>query len=330
MPCQQTLCGRNPAISRKRSPLNILAAMLALAAPGAVPPAAPEVAQTDTAIAASPAAPPAPTLPLAEAATPVPLSTQAASAPLPATPAEHDTIVVTGTGRPPANDPLRGVNAASFAVTQDVDRSLVAPVAMTYKQIMPDPLRAGLRNALRNVGEPVIALNFLLQIKPGKAAETVGRFIINSTLGVGGLFDMAKRRPINLPRRPNGFAYTMGFYGIKPGPFLFIPLIGPTTLRDAIGGGLDRLVVPMAVGAPFNTAAYSVSTSVLSTLDRRVEIDEQIHRLRDGNPDPYASFRAFYLDKRQTEIDELRGVHKNVTLPTAPAPAASAPAASSP
>ena len=232
---------------------------------------------------------------------------------------DHGAIVVSATQGTKASDPLQSVNAASFAVTQDVDRALVGPVALAYKHTVPAPIRSGLRNALRNIGEPAIAINFMLQIKPGKAAETVGRFVVNSTIGIAGLFDIAKRKPINLPRRANGFAYTMGYYGIKPGPFLFVPLIGPTTLRDALGGAMDRLVVPLAVGAPFNQPVYSVPTGLFSTLDRRAEIDEQIHALRDDNGDPYAAFRKFYLDRRQAEIDNLRGIHRPAPAP-APTP----------
>ena len=246
---------------------------------------------------------------------------------------EHDTIVVSSSQPKVPGDPFQSVNATSFAITQDVDVAVIAPVAMAYKQVMPEPIRDGLRNALRNVNEPVIVLNYLLQFKPGKAAETVGRFVINSTVGMAGLFDMAKRAPINLPRRPNGFAYTMGYYGIKPGPFFFLPLIGPTTLRDALGGAVDRMLVPMALGKPFNQLAYSVPTSLLSTLNRRIEVDAEIHRLRDDSDDPYAAFRANYLQKRQAEIDALHGKRKSlsdgppaVNLPE-PAPAQAAPKA---
>ena len=220
---------------------------------------------------------------------------------------EHD-ILVSAVSPHAKGDPFQSVNATSFAVTQDVDRAVIGPVALAFRSVMPKPLRDGLRNGLRNLNEPVIAVNFLLQIKPGRALGTVARFAVNSTIGVGGLFDMARRRPFKLRRRVNGLAYTMGYYGIRPGPFFYVPLVGPTTLRDALGGGVDRLMVPFALGAPFNQAVYSVPTGGFSMLDRRIEIDEQIHRLRDGNPDPYAAFRAAYLNRRQAEIDELRGL----------------------
>src|SRR3546814_6026547 len=89
------------------------------------------------------------------------------------------------------------------------------------------PVRDGLGNALRNISEPVNFLNFLLQFKIGKAAETLGRFVVNTTFGVGGLVDVAKTKPFNLPYRRNGFANTLGFYGVEPGPYFYLPLVGP-------------------------------------------------------------------------------------------------------
>src|SRR3546814_9806039 len=81
--------------------------------------------------------------------------------------------------------------------------------------------------------------------KIGKALETVGRFAINSTIGAAGVFDVAKKAPINLPYRSNGFANTLGFYGVEPGPYFFLPLVGPTPLRDMVGDGIDLLVLPV-------------------------------------------------------------------------------------
>ncbi|WP_404710132.1 VacJ family lipoprotein [Sphingomonas sp. MMS24-J13] len=236
------------------------------------------------------------------------------AAPAPPPPAaDDDIIVVEARPRSPA-DPFVAANAQSFAVTQQVDKAFVGPVSIAYKTKIPEPIRNGIRNFLNNTREPVIFLNFLLQFKPGKAAETFGRFAINTTVGAAGLFDMAKRRPFKLPRRPNGFADTMGYYGVKPGPFLFLPLIGPTTVRDAIGGGLDRLVLPFAFGAPFTDFAYGASTGTLSGLEYRSSFDDQLRTIREESRDPYRTRRELYLRKRQAEIDDLRG------RPSEPAP----------
>src|SRR3546814_5226053 len=120
----------------------------------------------------------------------------------------------------------------AFQVSQSVDKSFVGPIAKGYEGVVPKPIRDGLGNALRNLREPINFLNFLFQFKIGKAVETVGRFAINSTIGVAGIFDVAKKPPVNLPYRPNGFANTLGFYGVEPGPYFFLPLVGPTTLRS--------------------------------------------------------------------------------------------------
>lgn len=226
--------------------------------------------------------------------------------PVPSTDLDPGDIVVTAQRRSAPGDPLEKVNAKSFAVTQKVDDAFVAPVARAYERSVPGPVRSGLRNFLNNLHEPNVFLNFLLQLKPGKAAETLGRFAINSTIGGAGLFDVAKRRPFKLPRRANGFADSLGYYGVKPGPFLFLPLIGPTTLRDLVGGGLDGVVLPLSVGPPFNRVTYTVPTAVLREFDNRNQFDEQLTKLRE-TADPYAAAREFYFQRRQREIDDLRG-----------------------
>jgi phospholipid-binding lipoprotein MlaA len=229
-------------------------------------------------------------------------------APLGTPPAQRtpNDIVVTGR-KETAGDPLRAVNAESFAVTQKVDDAVIGPVARTYKKTVPSPIRRGIHNFLYNLREPIVFLNFLLQFKPGKAAETVGRFAINTTIGAAGVFDMAKRKPFHLPRRSNGFANTLGYYGVKNGAFLFLPLVGPTTIRDLFGGAIDRLILPVGVGHPFNSTSYTIPAGILGALDHRSEFDQTLKDLHDNSPDPYAATRSFYLNRRQAEIDHLHG-----------------------
>jgi phospholipid-binding lipoprotein MlaA len=222
-------------------------------------------------------------------------------------PPSPDGIVVTARGEPPPGDPLQEVNITSYRAIQSVDKALVAPVATGYQGIVPEPVRDGLGNALRNMTEPVNFLNFLLQFKIGKAAETLGRFVVNTTFGVGGLFDVAKTKPFDLPYRRNGFANTLGFYGVEPGPYFYLPLVGPTTLRDMVGNGIDLLVVPTTVGAPFNRTQYAVPTTVIKQLNDRIENDAEIERLQEESVDPYAETRSLYLEMRQREIDALKG-----------------------
>jgi len=240
-------------------------------------------------------------------------------------------IVVTGRRASP-EDPLQELNATSYEVTQSVDKAIVAPVAFAYKEIMPRPLRSGLRNFLHNLSEPIVFLNFLLQLRPDKAAETFGRFAINTTLGIAGVVDIAKRKPFYLPYRRNGFANTMGYYGVKPGPYFYLPLVGSTTLRDFIGNRLDLLVLPLAIGRSISRPEYVIPVAILGELDHRIEFDDELRQIR-ATADPYVAARTYYLRKRQAEIDALRGRRDStipVTVPTTssdptPAPASPAP-----
>jgi phospholipid-binding lipoprotein MlaA len=239
-----------------------------------------------------------------------------------------DTIVVTARPGTPG-DPLQGLNVKSYAVVQSIDKAVTGPVALTYKKAVPSPIRSGLRNFLNNLQEPVVFLNYLLQLKPGRSAETLGRFAINSTIGGAGLFDVAKRRPFELPYRTNGFAYTLGYYGVKPGPYMYLPLIGPTTVRDLGGRLVDLSVLPVAVGKPFSELAFVIPTTVVRLVDERAQAEDGMRDLRDGSSDPYATVRADYLRTRQAEIDALRGKHLDEDRPSSetatPGDSASAP-----
>lgn len=265
----------------------------------------------------APAAPPAPA---SSASNPV-----ADQTPLPGSPTEtppvtietapsDDAIVVSGSSEAPKEDPLEAANVQSYKAIQAVDTAIVRPVAMGYKSAVPKPIRSGIRNFINNLDEPVVALNFLLQLKPGKAAETLGRFAINSTIGIGGLIDVAKDKPFNLPRRYNGLANTLGYYGVGPGPYLFLPVIGPTTARDLVGRVVDFAIVPGVVGKPLTDPEVSIPKGVLGALGDRIAEDARITKLRDNTDDGYGEIRRNYLERRQGEIDALKGR----TAPVAP------------
>lgn len=250
---------------------------------------------------------------------------------------------ITVTTRRLAPDPLRGMNAASFGVINKVDEAVLAPVAHAYERNVPEPARDGLHNALRNLREPVIAANFLLQHRIGKTGQTLARFVINSTVGLAGLFDVARRKPFHMPWRENGFADTMGFYGVGPGPYLFLPLIGSTTVRDLAGRVADRAVLPIALGSRVIPTAAAVPMLAISVLDKRVENDERITNQRTQaarGGDLYAIVRDDYLRRRKAEIDGLHShraprVEKEEEAPQPaatppPAPAQSPPAGATP
>jgi phospholipid-binding lipoprotein MlaA len=214
-------------------------------------------------------------------------------------------IVVEGAYGPPKSDPMERINEDSYRITQAVDEALVEPVAYAYRDGLPEPVRDGLGNVVRNLGEPSNALNFLLQGKVGKAFETLGRLAINSTVGVGGLFDVAGKKA-DLPYRRNGFANTLGVYGVGPGPYLYLPVTGATTVRDLGGSIIDQLLLPVAIGKPFNRTAYAATYFMVNGLDQRLAFDEEIAAIRSSD-DPYFLRRQTYLAKRRRDIAMLKG-----------------------
>lgn len=213
----------------------------------------------------------------------------------------QNVITVSGERGAPRSDPAQAVNQVSYEAVQAVDKAIIGPVAREYKESVPKKVRKSVRNVINNLDEPIVFVNFLLQFKIGKAFETVARFGINSTLGIAGLIDVAKKKPFHLPRRSNGLADTLGYYGIGPGPYLFLPLIGSTTVRDVFGRVIDLSLVPLVAGKPFNTPYYALPKGGLSALDERAEFDDELKEIRESG-NPYAAQRTYYLNKRKAEI----------------------------
>lgn len=267
----------------------LLSAALALAEPPAEPPA-PAPLEWDLASVPSPA-------PQEQGPPPPPEGEESEE--------QVNEIVVEGDYGPPKADPLERINEDSYRLTQAVDQALVEPVADAYRDGLPEPVRDGLGNVVRNLGEPSNALNFLLQGKVGKALGSLGRMAINSTVGVGGLFDVAGKKA-DLPYRRNGFANTMGFYGVGPGAYLYLPVTGATSVRDLIGSTLDQALLPFVVGEPFNRTEFAAGYFVVNGLDQRLKFDEEIQDIRSAD-DPYLVRRQTYLAQRRKDIADLKG-----------------------
>ena len=212
-------------------------------------------------------------------------------------------------------DPLEKFNRHMYAIHQSLDRAVLRPAAMGYKHAIPSPVRGGVRHFFSNLGEPVVFVNFVLQFKMQSAARTAVRFIINSTIGVGGLVDVAKGSAFELPHLPNGFGDTLGYYGVKTGPYLFLPLVGPTDFRDLLGSQADGFFLPVVVGRPFDRLEYAIPKAVLTGLDARAEYDADLKALLDDALDPYATLRSVYLQDRAGEIAALKGASADVSMP---------------
>jgi phospholipid-binding lipoprotein MlaA len=227
-------------------------------------------------------------------------------APKPLSPAAASPAAKAGRAPHFKGDPLEGLNRKLFSVHEFFDHLLFRPLAMAYKAIVPKVVRGGIRHVFSNIGEPVVFVNDVLQLKPKRAVRTLGRFAINTTIGVGGLVDVAKTDEFKLPHHSNGFGNTLGRYGVGPGPYLFLPFIGPTDFRDLATAPADAAVLPVAIGFPFDRAAYQIPQGVLVGLDTRAEADADLKALLGGAVDRYATLRSAFLQTRAAEVYALR------------------------
>jgi phospholipid-binding lipoprotein MlaA len=190
------------------------------------------------------------------------------------------------------------VNRKLFALFESADRTAIRPAAIFYSRATPKPLQIGLRNAFRNLHEPIVFFNDVFQARLPSAGVTLGRLAINSTLGLAGLFDPATGA--GLPYHNNGFGTTLGRYGVPPGPYLFGA--GPTDLRDAFGSGVDILTDPLTWINFDGRLGFGVGRGLVSALDDRAEADPQLKALNAMSTDEYASIRSLYLQNRAAEI----------------------------
>src|SRR5690348_6530510 len=140
-------------------------------------------------------------------------------------------------------DPLENVNRFFFDLNQRLDRNAGVPAATAYKETVPQTVRGGLHNVLDNLGGPVTVANSLLQAKFESAATAMGRFVVNTTIGVVGIFDVAT--DWGMPGRNRDFGETMGTYGVPPGPYLVLPFRGSTDVRDFAGNYIDGYASPL-------------------------------------------------------------------------------------
>lgn len=209
---------------------------------------------------------------------------------------------------PATSDPLRGFNRRSFAFNTVLDRVLIGPVARGYRRIIPGPVRRGLGNAVANLREPATVVNAVLQGRPKVATRATARFVANSTVGLLGLFDVAGKS--GLERQPADLGQTLGRYGVGPGPYLYLPVVGPTTVRDGVGTVVTLLGDPVsqATGGPGTDLA--TARSVVRGLNARADNDATLGAVMTGSTDPYATVRSSYLQSRAAMVREATGAEE--------------------
>lgn len=196
-------------------------------------------------------------------------------------------------------DPWEPFNRKSYAVSRQVDRFVIRPAANVYSKA-PKPFRKGIRNFVRNLAEPLVFVNDVLQGKPKTAARTAGRFTMNSTVGLVGVVDVAKRA--GLPHHNNGFGTTLGRWGAQPGPYLYLPIFGPSNLRDGVGNIADFAMNPLDYVDFNGRRTIGVTTSVLSGLDTRARAQPALDAIEATSIDTYATLRSYFMQNREAEI----------------------------
>lgn len=194
-------------------------------------------------------------------------------------------------------DPLEPLNRSIYRFNESVDKAILKPVASTYADVAPGPVRTGVGNFFGNLRDAWSALNALLQARPREAAENTMRFAVNSTLGLAGVLDIASE--MGLERTTLDFGLTLGRWGVPDGPYLMLPLLGPSNLRDTAAMPVD------GQGDALASVAHIPSRNELTALrvvDKRASLLRAGEMLQDAALDPYSFVRDSYLQRRGSQI----------------------------
>ena len=195
-------------------------------------------------------------------------------------------------------DPLEGINRGVYKFNAVSDKAVFKPIAGAYKAVMPLPVRSGVNNFFANIKTFITAINQILQFKFNKAAESTGRFVINTIIGIGGLFDVASTQGI--PQYKEDFGQTLGYWGVGNGAYLMLPFFGPSTLRDTTGLIADTFTFdPVGYVDDPKTRNILIGTRFI---DKRAELLPGSDLLDEAALDPYSFMRDAYLQRRANQV----------------------------
>jgi phospholipid-binding lipoprotein MlaA len=211
------------------------------------------------------------------------------------------------------NDPLEPTNRVFYAVNNGLDTVILRLAAQAYRFVVPGQVRTGIHNVLSNLNTPVQLSNDVMQGKPRRAGDTTMRFLINSTVGVAGIFDVAT--DWGYPNHDTDFGLTLATWGVPDGPFLFLPVLGPSNPRDAVGFGVDIAQDPFTwVGNANTQQIFNWTRFGLNALDSRERYLDPVEQIKKTALDPYATFRSLARQHRQGDIKALRDDNR-ATIP---------------
>ena len=214
-------------------------------------------------------------------------------------------VILGGCATPPANpasagDPYEASNRVIFDLNLKLDSVTLRPTAERYSTYVPEEVRDSLRNALDNLHAPVVLANDLLQGELSRAGTITGRFLVNSTLGLGGLFDVASRH--DLPAHDEDFGQTLAVWGAGEGPYLVLPLFGPSNPRDAAGKAVDVALDPTAYLKIKRHLLWEGTRQYLNLVDTRAHSLEALDGIERDSLDFYAAVRSLYRQNRTYQI----------------------------
>ena len=221
------------------------------------------------------------------------------------------------------NDPLEPLNRRVFAFDLALDRAVIKPVAEAYRSALPEFVRDRVRAVIDNLHEPLVLANDVLQGRGGAAVISGRRFLINSTLGLGGLFDRATE--FGLARQSGDFGQTLYAWGLPDGAYLVLPFFGPSNFRDAVGLGVDMYTSPVShVGSPRTRREVGLAVGATDGIDLRSRNIETLAELEASSLDFYAYLRSVSRQYRRATLQEARGGMPEEEL-TDPGPGVSKP-----
>jgi phospholipid-binding lipoprotein MlaA len=212
-------------------------------------------------------------------------------------------------------DPLEGMNRALFGFNEEVDRFLMEPLARAYGFVLPGVAKRAVLRVFANLNAPVIFVNDVLQLAPRRAGVTLSRFVVNTTVGIVGIMDVAQR--IGLEGHHSDFGQTLGVAGVPTGPYLVLPIAGPSSARDAFGGVVDLAFRPQTYFlGPIDLLIIQSSGGVAT----REAYIEELEKLRASSLDFYATMRNIYFQRRAEVVREGRGDQRRGAVPATPDP----------
>ncbi len=221
-----------------------------------------------------------------------------------------------------ADDPLEPTNRVFYAINNGLDTVLLRPLAVGYRAVVPATVRSHTHNVLVNLGTPVALFDDILGARPRRAGDNLMRLVINTTIGIGGIFDVAT--DWGWPSHDSDAGITLALWGLPDGAFLFLPVLGPSNPRDAVGFGTDIAMDPSTwVGQGAVLKGIGYGRFFFGAIDARERVLDDLDRIKAQALDPYATIRSLARQHRASQVDDARNDNRHTIPAWFPQPASS-------